>query len=355
MTNRISQRDLAKIAGVSPMTISLALRDHPSISASRREHIRKLAKKHGYQPDPALAALNAYRINNRAKRYQGTLAWLTSFPTADGWRRMIHAEGYFNGACKRAAELGYQVEPFWVNEPGLTPKRAAQVLLARGVQGLIVAPLPDKQNVLAFDLKPFSAVALGYSLRQPQLHVVMNHQARNMKHTVHQLHALGYRRIGLALPSASNARVDQNYLSGYLIAQRETASDRLEPLLADVFDASAFMKWFRETEPDAVIVSGSWTTQVTAWLKKAGLEVPKHLGLATASIPDPPTNISGMDENPALIGRMAVDAVVGMIHRQERGIPEHPSSLLAEGKWSAGKTARKVNAKSPRRRTGEAK
>ena len=30
MTNRISQRDLAKLAGVSPMTVSLALRDHPS-------------------------------------------------------------------------------------------------------------------------------------------------------------------------------------------------------------------------------------------------------------------------------------------------------------------------------------
>lgn len=345
MNNRISQRDLAKLANVSPMTVSLALRDHPSISAERRDCIRKLAKQYGYQPDPALAALNAYRIGGRSKRYQGTLAWLTSFPSADGWRRMIHAEGYFNGARKRANELGYQVEPFWVNEPGLTTKRAAQALLARGVQGVIVAPLPDKQNALAFDLKPFSAVALGYSLRQPQLHVVMNHQARNMKHTVHQLHALNYRRIGLALPSASNARVDQNYLSGYLIAQRETASERLEPLLADIFDAGTFMKWFRETEPDAVIVSGAWTAQVISWLKKAGLEVPKHLGLAAASIPDAPTSVSGIDENPALIGRMAVDAVVGMIHRQERGIPEYPSSLLAEGKWSAGKTAHKIKAK----------
>ena len=341
MTNRISQRDLAKIAGVSPMTVSLALRDHPSISAERREHIRQLAKKHGYQPDPALAALNAYRISNRTRRYQGTLAWLTSFPSANGWRRMIHAEGYFAGACKRAAELGYQVEPFWVNEPGLTPKRASQVLLARGVQGLIVAPLPDKQSSIAFDLRPFSAVALGYSLKQPQLHVVMNHQARNMKHTVHQLHALGYRRIGLALPSASNTRVDQNYLSGYLIAQRETGIDLLDPLLADVFDARAFMAWFRHTQPDAVIVSGSRTTQIIAWLGKEGLLVPKHLGLAAASIPDAPAQVSGMDENPALIGRMAVDAVVGMIHRQERGIPEHPSSLLAEGKWSPGKTTRK--------------
>lgn len=343
MNNRISQRDLAKLANVSPMTVSLALRDHPSISAGRRDHIRKLAKQHGYQPDPALAALNAYRIGGRSKRYQGTLAWLTSFPSADGWRRMIHAEGYFKGARKRASELGYQVEPFWVNEPGLTPKRAAQILLARGVQGVVVAPLPDRLSTISFDLKPFSAVALGYSLRQPQLHVVMNHQARNMKHTVHHLHTLGYRRIGLALPSASNVRVDQNYLSGYLIAQRETGGARLEPLLADVFDARSFSAWFRQESPDGIIISGAWVSQATAWLKDAGVQVPKHIGLAAASIPDAPTIVSGMDENPALIGSMAVDAVVGMIHRQERGVPVNPSSLLAEGTWSAGKTARKVN------------
>ncbi len=343
MKNRISQRDLAKLANVSPMTISLALRDHPSISSERREEIRKLAKQHGYRPDPALSALNAYRIGGRARRHQGTLAWLTNFHSSEGWRRLIHADGYFDGASMRANDLGYQLEPFWVNEPGLTSKRAAQILLARGVQGIIVAPLPDNLSAMNFDVKPFSCVALGYSLRQPQLHVVMNHQARNMKHTVHHLYALGYRRIGLALPSASNVRVDQNYLSGYLIAQRENGGARLEPLLADVFDAKAFFAWFRHENPDAIIISGAWVSQVTAWLKDAGLQVPKHIGLATASIPDHPTIVSGMDENPALIGSMAVDAVVGMIHRQERGVPVHPSSLLAEGTWFAGKTTRKVS------------
>ncbi len=342
MKHRISQRDLAKLAGVSAMTVSLALRGHPSIPATTQEKIRMLAEKHQYRPDPALAALNAYRIQGRARQFQGTLAWLTTFPTADGWRGMIHAEGYFQGAEKRAGELGYQLESFWLAEPGLSPKRAAQILLSRGVQGIIVAPLPVTHGEITFDWGPFSSIALGYSLRQPQLHVVMNHQSRNMKQTVHHLHALGYRRIGLALPSANNARVDQNYLSGYLIAQRETSGGKLEPLLADVFDAAAFHSWLGQEKPDSVIVSPAWTAQVTAWLKKAGLLVPKHIGLAVASIPDGATTVSGMDENPALIGLMAVDAVVGMIQRQERGLPAHPWSLLAEGVWSPGDTTRRI-------------
>lgn len=342
MKNRVSQRDLARLAGVSAMTVSLALRGHSSISATTREKIRKLAEKHHYRPDPALSALNAYRIQGRTRQFQGTLAWLTTFSTANGWRGMIHAESYFQGAAKRALELGYQLEEFWLGEPGLPPKRASQILLARGVQGLIVAPLPDTHGEISFDWKPFSSLALGYSLRQPQLHVVMNHQSRNMKQTVRHLHALGYRRIGLALPSANNDRVDQNYLSGYLIAQREAGGECLEPLLADVFDASAFVAWFRRQKPDAVIVSPAWITQITAWLKGEGVLVPRHVGLAAASTPDGPATVSGMDEDPCMIGGMAVDALVGMIHRQERGIPAQPWSLLAEGTWTAGKTTRRV-------------
>lgn len=338
MKNRLSQRDLARMAGVSAMTVSLALRGHPSISATTRDRIRKLAEKHQYRPDPALAALNAYRIQGREKQFQGTLIWLTCFPTASGWRDMIHMEAYFKGAEKRARELGYHLEEFWLAEPGLTPKRAAQILLARGVQGLIVAPLPAGRSAITFDWKPFSAVALGYSLRRPQLNVVMNHQSRNMKQTVHHLHALGYRRIGLALPSANNARVDQNYLSGYLIAQRETGGAKLEPLLADVFNAESFRAWFREQRPDAVIVSPAWIAHTTAWLKSDGLRVPRQVGLASATIPSGAGQISGMDENPRMIGGMAVDAVVGMIHRQEQGVPARPWSLLSEGSWVAGKT-----------------
>ncbi len=335
---RLTQRDLARLAGVSAMTVSLALRGHPSIPAATRDRIRALADQHAYRPDPALAALNAYRAQARPRQFQGTLAWLTSFPSADGWRDMIHLDAYFEGAETRAGELGYRLENFWLSEPGLTAKRAARILLTRGVQGLIAAPLPAGQSTLALDWSPFSAVALGYSLRRPQLHVVMNHQSRNMKQTVHQLRALGCQRIGLALPSANNARVDQNYLSGYLIAQRECGGAPLEPLLADVFTAPVFRAWLRRQRPDALVISPAWVEKVSAWLEAEGLHVPRDVSLAAASIPDGASRLSGIAENPRLIGAMAVDALIGMIHRHERGVPAHPWSLLTEGRWQAGKT-----------------
>ena len=105
---RVTQRDLARLAKVSHTTVSLALRNHPSIPAQTRARITRLARKHRYQPDPMLDALNAYRVSRTPARFQGTIAWLTNFETAGAWRGMIQAEGYFLGAQEQAQRLGYK-------------------------------------------------------------------------------------------------------------------------------------------------------------------------------------------------------------------------------------------------------
>ena len=61
MNPRVTLRDIAQAAGVHYSTVSIALRDHPRISAPVRRKIKAIAQRMGYTPDPALAALNAYR------------------------------------------------------------------------------------------------------------------------------------------------------------------------------------------------------------------------------------------------------------------------------------------------------
>jgi LacI family transcriptional regulator len=337
---RVTQRDLARLARVSHTTVSLALRDHPSIPAATRTRIAALARKHRYQPDPMLAALNAYRVSRAPSRFQGTLAWLTSFDSPQAWRGMIQAEGYFLGARAEAERLGYKLDEFWIGDPALTSRRATHVLQSRGVRGIVVAPLPVAHGNLGLDWDSFSAVALGYSLAQPQLHVVMNHQFRNMRHLVQHLHGLGCRRIGFAMPATTDERVDHNYIGGFWVAQQELppASARLSPLLAPAFGEAVFRRWFRRARPDAIITSASWAHQVIAWLAADGLQVPRDVGVAVASIPYGDRSISGIDENVRAVGAMAVSTVVGMIHRNETGIPATPWRILAEGTWFPGAT-----------------
>lgn len=116
---RITLKDLAQKLGVSHTTVSLALRNHPSISSERKKEVSALARKLGYRPDPMLSALVAYRQTLRPQAFQGVLGWLTNYPTGDGWR-VGQQVGYHAGALRRAKELGYELAEFWFRQPQYT-------------------------------------------------------------------------------------------------------------------------------------------------------------------------------------------------------------------------------------------
>jgi hypothetical protein len=145
------------------------------------------------------------------------------------------------------------------------------------------------------------------------------------------------------MPATTDERVDHNYLGGFWIAQQElpAGAHRLAPWLVPDFAENGFRSWVRETCPDAVITSASWAHEVIAWLAADDRRVPRDVGVAVASIPFGDKRISGIDENVRAVGAMAVDTVVGMIHRNETGIPSMPWRILAEGTWFQGKTVRR--------------
>ncbi|HEY3836324.1 MAG TPA: hypothetical protein VGL72_07120, partial [Bryobacteraceae bacterium] len=55
--------------------------------------------------------------------------------------------------------------------------------------------------------------------------------------------------------------------------------------------------------------------------------------------PKPDGQYAGLYHNASAIGGAAVDAVVSMIHRNERGLPETPQTLLLEARWVEGNPA----------------
>ena len=74
--HRVTLAEVARTAGVHRTTVSMALRDHPRLPRNTRERLKTLATLLGYRPDPALAALNAYRVANSHSSHHTGVAYL---------------------------------------------------------------------------------------------------------------------------------------------------------------------------------------------------------------------------------------------------------------------------------------
>lgn len=53
----VTMHDVARVAGVSPQTVSRVLSDHPAVRESTRRHVREVVQRLGYQRNDAASRL----------------------------------------------------------------------------------------------------------------------------------------------------------------------------------------------------------------------------------------------------------------------------------------------------------
>ena len=295
----------------------------------------------GYRPDPSLSALCAYRSANRPVQEQAVLAWVTNYRTENHWRASACNCDYFDGAHQRAAERGYRLEPFWLAAPRMNPARLGDILWTRGIQGLLLPP-QEHLAAIALPWQRFSAVTFGHTLVHPRLHLVSNHEYRTMNALFAELVRRGYERIGLVELSDHDERVDHNWLAAYLVEQQTfRRRHRVAPLLLPEWDRQTFLNWARQHTPDVVVTK---LPEVLHCLQQEGIRVAEDIGVAFHSLDENSAGLTGMRKNARQIGTMAVDLLIDMIHRGERGVPERPNLLMVEGSWVEGNTLRPARA-----------
>jgi DNA-binding LacI/PurR family transcriptional regulator len=341
MERRVTIRDIAKTLGYHHSTVSLALRGDARLPKETRQAVQKAARKMGYRPDPMVQALAAYRTAIKPAAEHGTLAWLTNeqkpmFGSGYAFGR------YVSGATDRAAELGYRLEEFTLRTPGMTPRRMVQILQTRAINGVVVAPQPTARIRARIRLNwaPFSAVTIGYSLAWPPLHLVTNHQFNAAKLAYRKLRAFGYRRIGFCFSHVIVGRSNGTFLGGYLAeSARWPKPMQIEPLLFNEWSGPALRTWFRSNRPEAIIFHSS--TDIERAIVDLKVKVPEDVGMVCLSETD--KGFSSINQNSREVGIAAVDLLVSMMHRNERGIPQIPRRLLIEGTWQEGSTIRRIH------------
>jgi LacI family transcriptional regulator len=57
----ITIKDIARELGISPSTVSRALKDHPDISKATRDAVNELAERWNYRPNPIALVIKDHR------------------------------------------------------------------------------------------------------------------------------------------------------------------------------------------------------------------------------------------------------------------------------------------------------
>lgn len=112
----------------------------------------------------------------------------------------------FLGAEARGRELGFRVEPVWLPDLTKRGRDPTQVLLARGIRGLLVARLPKVGMTIDIDWEKFSCVAVGYSLLHPAFHYVASHLFQDLCLAFDETLARGYRRPMMIMTEDADRR-----------------------------------------------------------------------------------------------------------------------------------------------------
>jgi len=337
-------QDIARAAGVSKNTVSLALRNDSQIPEETRIRIRRIAETLGYRKNPTVAHLMAQLRKGATKRHRATLALLNANEDSEAFTTHPTIPTYVKGCFRYAEQGGYSLDEFWLHDPRLDGERLNKILHARGIRGVIVIGLM-RQNRLperfAATWRAFPAVVTGVRTREPALSFACTDHHILAMRAVEKALSLGYQRPALVLDEVIDHLVEGRFTSGYLIAQQSLPKSRcLRPFYA-VSEArnnpERFFDWFRREKPDLIL---TLYHVVRRWLGKLSIRVPEDVGLIQLEWRPDHADWAGMNQHNDIVGEAAMEMLVGMIHNNEQGVPLFPRATLIGSTWQPGRTVR---------------
>lgn len=332
------QLEISRVARVSQSTVSRALRNHPALPRATCERIQAVARKLGYVENPLLSVVLSSVRRGRRQAHLGTLAFLTAHRTTNGWKEIATYRDFYQGAKERAERQGFKLEPHWAADPSLTGRRLSEIMTSRGIIGLLLGSRSPDARFAELDWSRFASVRLGLSASNQRFHCVVNHQIHTIRLVAAELAARGYRRIGLAVGRWQNESVEDNWLAGFLAWQHVLpVAERVPVYLPEQLERVGLLEWYHQHKPDACIAVNS---MVRDWLVDGGVAIPAKLGFALLDWHEEHKGIAGADQGNKLVGAAAVDVAVGLLHRNERGVPEQPRITLIRSAWRDGDTVR---------------
>jgi len=208
---RVTIKDIAKEAGVSPQTVSRAINDKGEISPQTQERILRIAERMGYRPNSIARSLATRRTQNI-----GLVVPDVVNPFFAGVARGIE---------DAAHQANYNVFLCNTDENVERETSAIHSLEAQRVDGLILCSsrLSEPQLLkLADRYQPL--VLINRHIDHPQTGSVCVDDAKGAEEAIRYLLQLGHRNIGL-LAGPATSHSGRERLRGYKLAMSEYTPD----------------------------------------------------------------------------------------------------------------------------------
>lgn len=331
-------RTLAEKCGLSASTVSRALSGHPNVRPAVREKVAAEAARLGYRRNQLVGALMAHVRTNHTQRFIGTLA-LVHVPSPEQPEPRPMQRLMIEAARQRASELGFKLDFFSLDRAKQRPEALGRMLQARGVQGVIMLYSTLTTLDAGFPWELFALAEIDYGSTALQKHTVQVDHHLTLTGALLRLRELGYRRIGMFIERFKDERLLFKWNAAFRAFQEVQGGIGTVPVLMRTkMTEEDFLAWHREHRLDLVI---GHVDAAVGWLRDAGVGVPAETGFFNLNWNERGRACAGLDLRPELQGVAAVDSVVAQIHRNERGLPADPHTVMVSGRWVDGPTLRR--------------
>jgi DNA-binding LacI/PurR family transcriptional regulator len=314
-STQITIKDIARILGISPSTVSRALKDHPDINVDTKKAVNELATKLKYQPNAVALSLK----NSRSSTIAVILPEIVHF----------FFSSVLSGIDDVAAQKGYTVIICQSNESFEREMANARTLLSHRVDGILVSisketngfdHLLDLQEA-GIPLVFFDRIAPGIAADQ----VIIDDLEAAYKATRHLIET-GRKRIA-HFAGPQNLNIGRDRLQGYLNALVEAGLpiDKRLITVADTFEKArnAVIEMLDAgIVPDGVFAVNDLTALgAMQTIQKRGYKIPDDIAVVGFSdgrlsgISDP--NLSSVDQHGYEMGITAAEMLFKRILSEE--------------------------------------
>ncbi len=333
-------RSLARTLGLSHTTVSDALRGKGRVDPATVTRVQKAAREAGYRRNPLAAAVMSELRRSRGGTFRGVLAAVDVVePQRSDPHGVFHQE-LVRGGRDRAVELGFKLEAFVVDRTDMTVNRLDSILQSRGIHGVLVLPSWYAPDWTGLNWSHYAAVYTDYVIDRPPLHCISCNHYRSMVALLARLKERGYRRPGLCIERGRDERTQRRFSAAFRSFQESEPGVDCVPLLISEREKlrEEFIAWFRAFKPDVVL--GHFTETID-WMEEAGARVPATHGFVSLNLLYKTRPCAGLDQQPRELGARAVELLIAQLQRNERGVPEWPTTTTIPARWVEGPTVRK--------------